>query len=135
MIRRTIERKLLELKNQFPILAILGPRQSGKTTLARTLFPNYRSDYLKKRYHHGLPPNVYFWRDKSGNEIDCLLEEGSRLSPVEIKSSATIQSDMFSGLEKWCGLAQIQADSGTVIYAGDEEQKRAKGRILSWKKL
>ncbi len=34
------------------------------------------SDFLKKRYHHGLPPNVYFWRDKSGNEIDCILEEG-----------------------------------------------------------
>jgi len=42
MYKRTLERKLLELKDQFPVLALFGPRQSGKTTLARTLFPNYR---------------------------------------------------------------------------------------------
>ena len=42
IIQRTISDKLLSLRNQFPILAIFGPRQSGKTTLARALFPTYR---------------------------------------------------------------------------------------------
>ena len=42
MFERTLKTKLLELKNQFPILALFGPRQSGKTTLARALFPHYR---------------------------------------------------------------------------------------------
>ncbi|OGN65510.1 MAG: hypothetical protein A3E80_06390 [Chlamydiae bacterium RIFCSPHIGHO2_12_FULL_49_9] len=93
------------------------------------------SDLLKKRFHHGLPPNVYFWRDKSGNEVDCLLEEGSRLTPVEIKSSATIQSDMFSGLAKWCALAEVSPELGTVIYAGYERQERKQGRILPWRDL
>ncbi|GAB3936837.1 ATP-binding protein [Mucilaginibacter myungsuensis] len=31
-----------EQKSKFPILALTGPRQSGKTTLLRELFPNYR---------------------------------------------------------------------------------------------
>src|SRR5438105_1639630 len=42
MYKRTLEKKLLELIRQFPVLAIFGPRQSGKTTLARTLFSDYR---------------------------------------------------------------------------------------------
>jgi hypothetical protein len=42
MFQRTLEHKLLEMKKQFPVLALFGPRQSGKTTLARTLFPQYR---------------------------------------------------------------------------------------------
>jgi uncharacterized protein len=93
------------------------------------------SDFLKKRYHHGLPSNVYFWRDKLGNEVDCLLEEGARLTPIEIKSSATIQSAMFDGLVKWCTWAQINPDSGTVIYAGEEKQTRKQGTIFPWKLL
>ncbi|HSX37817.1 MAG TPA: ATP-binding protein [Chlamydiales bacterium] len=93
------------------------------------------SDLLKKRYHQGLPPNAYFWRDKIGNEIDCILEEGAHLAPVEIKSSATIQSDMFQGLIKWSELANMPADQGLLIYAGNEEQKRKTGHILSWRLL
>ena len=42
MFKRTLERKLLEIRKQFPVLALFGPRQSGKTTLSRSLFPHYR---------------------------------------------------------------------------------------------
>lgn len=40
MIKREAETKLLQLANQFRSVAILGPRQSGKTTLAKMCFPN-----------------------------------------------------------------------------------------------
>ena len=42
MIKRQIEEELLLLKNEFPIIAILGPRQSGKTTLSQNVFPDYQ---------------------------------------------------------------------------------------------
>lgn len=93
------------------------------------------SDFLKKRYHRGLPPNVYFWRDKLGNEVDCLLEEGTRLFPIEIKSSATIRSEMFDGLIKWCNWAEINPEIGSVIYTGEEKQTRKQGNIIPWKFL
>lgn len=41
-IERRITRKIEKLRNQFPILAITGPRQSGKTTLLRKLFEDYQ---------------------------------------------------------------------------------------------
>jgi len=44
MIDRHIEVEIATLRTEFPIVAILGPRQSGKTTLARKLFAEY--DYV-----------------------------------------------------------------------------------------
>ncbi len=38
-IKREIESKIKEAAAQLPLISITGPRQSGKTTLARTIFP------------------------------------------------------------------------------------------------
>ena len=40
MIRREAKEALIRLSEQFPIIAITGPRQSGKTTLAKETFPD-----------------------------------------------------------------------------------------------
>ena len=44
MVSRQLEKEISVLKHEFPILAILGPRQSGKTTLSQKMFPQY--DYV-----------------------------------------------------------------------------------------
>jgi uncharacterized protein len=38
MIIREAKKKLLQLSNSFKAVAIIGPRQAGKTTLAKTTF-------------------------------------------------------------------------------------------------
>lgn len=40
-IKRTAASDIIEGAKHFPVVAILGPRQSGKTTLAREIFPSY----------------------------------------------------------------------------------------------
>lgn len=40
MINRKAKETLIQLAKQFPIVAIIGPRQSGKTTLAKEVFPD-----------------------------------------------------------------------------------------------
>ena len=39
MIDRNIAALLVKLANQYPVLTLIGPRQSGKTTLVKALFP------------------------------------------------------------------------------------------------
>ena len=41
-IYRELEGEIRRLKSYFPVIVLTGPRQSGKTTLSRTLFPDYR---------------------------------------------------------------------------------------------
>ncbi len=41
MIRREVESKLIKLSRQYPVVTIIGPRQSGKTTLAKKSFQSH----------------------------------------------------------------------------------------------
>ena len=41
MVNRQISDKLIHLSNKFPVVTLTGPRQTGKTTLVKMLFPNY----------------------------------------------------------------------------------------------
>ncbi len=48
MIQRHISSIIKEAAAQYPIVAVTGPRQSGKTTLCRSLFPNHVYVNLEK---------------------------------------------------------------------------------------
>ncbi len=41
MIQRDIEKELMSVMQEYPVVTIYGPRQAGKTTLARKCFPGY----------------------------------------------------------------------------------------------
>ena len=41
-VRRIISDKILEVQKYYPVTAVTGPRQSGKTSLCRHLFPDYK---------------------------------------------------------------------------------------------
>ncbi|MDR0574674.1 MAG: ATP-binding protein [Tannerella sp.] len=42
IIKREIVHAIIEIIDKYPLIAITGPRQSGKTTMLKSLFPNYR---------------------------------------------------------------------------------------------
>lgn len=42
MIERVLKAKLLEVAAKYPIVTVTGPRQSGKSTLLKTSFPDYK---------------------------------------------------------------------------------------------
>ena len=41
MIQRDIHTKVQELSKTYPVVTITGPRQAGKTTLAKMAFPGF----------------------------------------------------------------------------------------------
>ena len=40
-IKREMLKELVRLATQFPAVAVMGPRQSGKSTLVKLAFPEY----------------------------------------------------------------------------------------------
>ncbi len=47
-IARSLEKHLKKMLKQFPVLSLTGPRQSGKTTLLRNVFPEYKYFNLER---------------------------------------------------------------------------------------
>lgn len=76
------------------------------------------------RYNRGLESNLYFWRDRSGNEADVLIDEGDKLAPVEIKAGQTVSSDYFRGLDRWQEMAKEISGKAWLLYGGDKAQSR-----------
>ena len=100
------------------------------------LFENFViSELLKKRFNAGLSANLYFWRNNIGDEIDVILEQGSKLQPIEIKSAQTIAPQFMSGLNKWMGIAGETALPPQLIYGGTESMTRNGVQILSWQAI
>ena len=89
------------------------------------------SELVKARYNLGLPNNCYYWRDKSGNEIDCIIDKAGSLTPVEIKSGKTINSDYFSNIKYWKTISENQ-NKGYVVYGGNDKQKLQDNIVISW---
>ncbi len=59
MIHRDISNKLLGLANQVPVVTVIGPRQSGKTTLVKHCFPEYNYVNLEDPVHRMLAKEDY----------------------------------------------------------------------------
>ena len=90
------------------------------------------SELLKARYNEGETSNLYFWRDRSGHEVDLLIDHGTHLSPLEIKSGQTINKDYFKGLEFLKKLAGETAGKAWLVYGGDSRQIRSDVSVLPW---
>jgi uncharacterized protein len=118
------------------LLGITKPSDIVTHAARGALFENYILSDLMKRYYHGArTPELYFWRDRRDREIDCIIERGDHLTPVEIKSGATIASDHFRHLTYWREISGTAAENAYLIYAGDESHLRKQGNALSWRDL
>ena len=85
--------------------------------------------------HRGIKAPIFFWRDKTGNEIDLIIENGQELVPFEIKSSKTFNSSFTDTLEKWFHFKDNKTKTGTVIYNGDTLSTKGTISILSWQDI
>jgi uncharacterized protein len=91
------------------------------------------SDLFKQYFSLGTKAPLYFWRDKNGLiEVDCLVNLGRDLIPVEVKSGQTIVTSFFDSLAKWNDLAQTDPENGYVVYGGDAKQQRSAGNVIGW---
>ncbi|MFH2202669.1 MAG: ATP-binding protein [Elusimicrobiota bacterium] len=89
-------------------------------------------ELYKSFVHRGRQPDIYFWRDSTGHEVDFLLDFGARLVPIEAKSGQTIAGDFFDALERWRALAGRKDGPAALVYGGGESFRRRGVAVHPW---
>lgn len=137
--KRTVKTPKLYFWDTGVACSLLGIRNSNEllTHFARGhLFENFVVvEMLKSFYHRGIRPNAYFWRDRNGNEVDLLIDEGGILYPIEIKAGQTVKPDFFKGMEVFNRLSGNDLQYSHLVYTGALNYQHPKAHIHSWDQL
>lgn len=116
------------------LLGLTSEEQFRTYYMRGELFENWViTEYMKTADANGSTPDLYFWRDSNGNEVDLLIEIDGKTLAIEIKSSETMHSDHFKGLRNWQKVTGSSPELSTVVYRGALNFHTDKGRFLSWK--
>lgn len=114
---------------------LLGLRtgdHAARDPLRGALFENLIVlEALKLRLNRGLRPDLYFYRDARGNEVDLIVRDGRALVPIEIKSAATFTPEFHQGI---AGLRRDLPDAvrpGAIAYAGAQRMEYLSERVFN----
>jgi predicted AAA+ superfamily ATPase len=87
VIKRDISRTILAEATQYPVLTLIGPRQSGKTTLVRDLFSEHRYVNLENPEYRNLAeidPKAFFHRFPAPVILDEVQRVPQLLSWIQV---------------------------------------------------
>jgi predicted AAA+ superfamily ATPase len=102
------------------LLALRNSRDLKHHPLWGNIFETFViSEFYKRIYHTSEIPPIYFWRDKTGIEVDLLVDFGDKLYPLEIKSSRTYSYSFQENINKWLQLKGNTGEKGLVVYNGE----------------
>ena len=89
---------------------------------------------FKARYNQGRKPNMYFYRDSQGREIDLLFKSGAGLSGIEIKSASTWNASFKRTLEQFSS-SNATLNEKYVVYAGEDRAFSDGVRAVNYKNV
>ena len=73
------------------------------------------SEWVKAFYHRGERPELYYWRSKTGVEVDLIVDRNGKLYPMEIKATSTLLPGHVEPLNTWRALAGTLASEGIIL--------------------
>lgn len=120
------------------LLGIREPDQLATHPLRGAIFETWATtEILKYRLNHGLPGDALFHvRQTRGLEVDTLIDEGGKLTAVEVKSAATPAAHQYANLlrfrEQMQSHEHAQPMELRLIYGGDEVSTRQGVKLIPW---
>jgi len=114
------------------LLGLTDSRQVETFYMRGALFENLViNQFIKNGLNAGRMPDLTFWRDSQGNEVDLIMTHGAEMNAYEIKSGATFNAQYFAGLTKWGILSNTPVERLNVIYGGDKDFATSAGNVIS----
>lgn len=92
-------------------------------------------ELLKRRLNEGKESNLYFYRDSNQNEVDILVNNGSSLDAIEVKSAMTYNPSFEKALLKVNEWVNPPVGKRTIIYAGTLEDDKGDIRLLNYRNM
>jgi hypothetical protein len=121
------------------LLGIREPDQLRQHPMRGAVFESWViSEVLKAHHHRGVSPSAFFFQDRRGQEVDLVLERGTRITAAEIKSASTLAGDFLDPL---LSLRALLAESGgpemdgALVYGGDQAFLRRGVRVVPWNQV
>jgi uncharacterized protein len=118
------------------LLRIESPTTLATHALRGAIFETWViSETLKYRLNRGFNPDIYFWRDNHGVEVDLVYPHDGKLFPVEIKSGASFTPEWLANCEKFERYAGTRSGAGLVVYGGAQSFGVLGRRVMSWREF
>jgi predicted AAA+ superfamily ATPase len=84
--------------------ALLGNAEEILTQdFCGNLVENIVFNHLRKKYE-----KIFFWKDKSGNEVDFIIDDKGKILPIEVKFKKKVEKNEIKGLLKFCKIFKIK---------------------------
>jgi predicted AAA+ superfamily ATPase len=116
---------------------LLGMQSPGELAIGPARGPLFETwvvaEFLKRRCHLGLAPELHFWRDSAGGEIDIVVDRAGALFPVEAKAGRTIAADWLAPLERFLALSGARA--GALVFGGEGTRRRGSVEVAGWREI
>lgn len=97
-----------------------SPETMAAGAMAGALFETYVfTEILKSWWHNVRVPNIYYYRDRDGKEIDFLFEQDQTLYPVEVKRSATPRPEWARTFLALDALKMKIGQGGVICMCGE----------------
>jgi hypothetical protein len=102
--------------------------------LRGAIFENWvLAEYMKYYSNMGKEAPLFFWRDQHGHEVVLVIDQGTYLDFLEIKSSMTYQKEHFKHID-WLNRQQ-GTTRGACIYGGEKRVSLGDKELIPWNDL
>lgn len=134
--KRMVKRPKLYMTDTGLASYLLGIKSMDELKLSffrGPIFENYvLMEYMKRAGIRGPFRDIWFWHETQTNEVDFVIGQESKLSAIEVKSSATPDIQWFKRMKLFCNLADVDEGSRYAVYAGDTHLNTSNGAIVPW---
>jgi predicted AAA+ superfamily ATPase len=118
------------------LLRIDTPAMLAGSMYKGPVFENFIiNELIKETYNKGAKTEFYFWRDKTGNEVDLLLVRAGKITVAEIKAAETVIPAFWKSLQYFEQLSK--QDLNKIVYFGGRVNQERSNRlkIINWQAL
>ena len=124
MYKRHLSKHILKYSKEYPIVALVGPRQSGKTTLVKKLFPDYK--YLSLE-------NITTRRSASEDPQGFLSTHGPFLILDEVQNVPELFSILQEVVDERQDPAQYILTGSSQFLLVEKISQSLAGRVVTFK--